>query len=118
MLETKFKGELIKSLSGRFCAYRIENKVALGMPDVLVSRAFYEKPHIWIETKVDSWLNQNQEIWMKGITEEVVLIAYLRDRDFSLYKRNEEKTWVVIFQAFWPLTNKVAHLLSELILKQ
>ena len=119
MRENKFKAELIKVLEPLFRVYRIENKLELGMPDLLVSRSSYEKPHLWIETKTDKdWLNKNQEQWIKNTEDERVLVARLIRERIFIYKRlyDPPYEWEIIYEDAWPDCDKKG--LREFIMEQ
>jgi len=88
MNELTFKRQLVKFLrDGSFIAFRIENKLEHGMPDILVDRN--AKQAVWIEAKCGTEpLNRNQEIWINQHVEAwgIVLEARLVDGNLTLIR--------------------------------
>ncbi len=112
MSERKFSKEFRDILNKRgLRCHTIENKVAPGMPDILVCRDFKEA--IWIELKVASSINlglsNNQILWIRVHPEETVLLAtqITNSKKFKLSKWNgEESGWDVLLKDEWPLLDE------------
>ncbi len=117
MRETKFKSGLIDILQPSFRVYRIENKLESGMPDLLISRVKYFKPHVWIEVKLKGdWLHSNQKRWIARARYEIILIAQRLEDRVWFFKRDEDGIWEVIHEDIWPGTKEKDIL--ELIMEQ
>lgn len=85
MNETAFKRALVLFLQELgFSAYRIENKLEPGMPDILVLGTLNKT--IWIEAKLEQEpLSRSQELWgSKALAaQRIILVARLYRKAFA-----------------------------------
>ena len=107
-IESKFRKEFQEVLSKfGFRIHPIENKIVIGMPDLLVIFPGYSP--LWVELKTNSVLGSNQMLWIKRHPEERVLLASCKGtRQYLHFKltvsRGDE--WVEIYTDFWPLQSE------------
>lgn len=86
MNELRFKQQIVAFLKELgFVAYRIENRLEPGMPDLVIDRKGAQA--IWLEAKCEEEpLNRNQEIWIsRGLAAGgIIALARLRGRKVEL----------------------------------
>ena len=117
MSERTFSKELRQALSSKpgLRCHSSENKIAPGMPDVLVCRLMREA--FWIELKVtQTGLNTNQMMWRNANPEETVMLAtqLTNSGRFNLKVWNRETNeWDTIWESVWPIPD-VKDLIAEL----
>ena len=106
MLENKFKKQFREYLiRSKFQVHPIENKIVVGMPDLLIILGGWNT--IWMELKTHTFITANQLAWIKRHPAEEVLMArydqnYLR---ITRYIRAGTGGWEVIYEGELNLEN-------------
>lgn len=107
MSERKFSKAFCRELTrGRALrAFPIENKIARGMPDMIVIAANLEP--VWIELKVNTrGLNIYQMAWRKNNPDEKVLLVTQIYKEFAMHEwKRREREWMLLHEDNWPLSN-------------
>ncbi len=107
MSENKFRKQLRDFLwENGYRVHIIENKVAPGMPDLLVIP--YAGELIWIEVKTGTNLNKNQIMWADKHQEEKVFIVKYCYGKFKLTRKYPRITstnvlYEELYSDVWPL---------------
>lgn len=116
MNENQFKNKLKDALNASLgICYAIENKIAPGMPDLMLE---FDGKVVWIECKVDKEpLNPRQRIWHEKHSGKrgVVIVARYTNRTelIAFTQANPLRLWIHEFSGY-PISEKIITLLKTL----